>query len=123
MRFFPEYPLSATRCRLDYQRINAGVVALGESFPLIAAERPFDPKLYANACDDRMLPEQKTHHYRRINAGVVALGESFPLIAAERPFDPKLYANSCDDRMLPEQKQTQQNIILLPNEVLETLIT
>ena len=27
----PEQLLSATRCRVDYQRINAGVVALGES--------------------------------------------------------------------------------------------
>ena len=36
----PEQLLSATRCRVDCDRINAGVVALGGSLPLIAAERP-----------------------------------------------------------------------------------
>ena len=36
----PGQLLSATRCRVDYHRINAGVVAPGESLRLIAAERP-----------------------------------------------------------------------------------
>ena len=31
--------LSATRCRVDYHRTNAGIVALGESLRLIVAER------------------------------------------------------------------------------------
>ena len=38
--FLPGKLLSATRRRVDYHRINAGVVALGESPRLIAAERP-----------------------------------------------------------------------------------
>ena len=36
----PEQPLFATMCRVDCDRINAGVVDLGESLRLIAAERP-----------------------------------------------------------------------------------
>ena len=36
----PEQLISATRCRVDYHRINAGVVSLGESLRLIAAEGP-----------------------------------------------------------------------------------
>ena len=38
----PEQLLSATKCRVDSERIKAGVVlaAHGESFRLIAAERP-----------------------------------------------------------------------------------
>lgn len=39
--------LSATKCRVDRCRVHAGVVALGGSLRLVAAERgPINPRLY-----------------------------------------------------------------------------
>ena len=46
--YLPGYLLSATRCRVDCQTINAGVSTLGESLRLVVAGGLNDPKLYTN---------------------------------------------------------------------------
>ena len=44
--FLPGYPLSAARCRVDCQTLNAGVVTLGESLRLVAAGGLINPEQY-----------------------------------------------------------------------------
>ena len=55
----PQRVLSAKRCRVDYWRINAGVVALGESLRPIAAGMPHDPNYLRSNATTQFLNRNK----------------------------------------------------------------